>query len=95
MTLRSDHVATVIAKVDELGARTGGEIVSEETSTNTDGIAVRSRIELTVPVDDFDRSVDEIAQLGDLVSKSRSAEDVTSLVVDVNSRVASAKESIT
>ncbi|MBA2560444.1 MAG: DUF4349 domain-containing protein, partial [Propionibacteriales bacterium] len=73
----------------------GGEIVSEETSTNTDGIAVRSRIELTVPVDDFDRSVDEIAQLGDLVSKSRSAEDVTSLVVDVNSRVASAKESIT
>ena len=94
VTLESGDVSTVIAKIDELAAGTGGEIVSEDTSTNTHGAEVRSRIELSVPVVDFDRAVAEISRLGDLVSKSRSSQDVTSRVIDVSSRVGSAKDSI-
>ncbi len=94
VTLESGNVSTVIAKIDELAAGTGGEIVSEDTSTNTHGAEVRSRIVLSVPVVDFDRTVDEISRLGDLVSKSRSSQDVTSRVIDVSSRVGSAKDSI-
>ena len=94
VTLHSGDISSVIAKVDELVAGIGGQITSEDTSTNSAGVEVRTRIVLSVPVADFDRSVDELSLLGDLVSKSRSSQDVTSRLVDVNSRVISAKDSI-
>ena len=93
--LHSDDVGEAVAKIDRLRLRwAGGRIDTEETSTDEDGVETARRIELKVPVDDFDDAVDKIAGLADLVSKARSTEDVTARVADVESRVTSARDSI-
>jgi hypothetical protein len=94
VALESDTIPSVIAAVDALAVQTGGTISSEDTATNTRGVEVHTRLMLEVPVAAFDRTVDRIARLGDLVSRTKSSEDVTSQVVDVASRVGSAKDSI-
>jgi len=92
--LESDDVGDVVAQVEALAASVGGGISNEETYTDTDGNVTRSRLTLKVPVDTFDDSLDQLAEFGDLVSKTSDEEDVTAKVADVNSRVKSATESI-
>ncbi len=92
--LESDDVGDVVARVEALAASVGGGISNEETYTDTDGRQSRSRLTLQVPVDTFEDSLDAVATLGDLVSKTSSDEDVTAKIADVNSRVRSAEESI-
>jgi Domain of unknown function (DUF4349) len=94
VSLRSDDISSVLAKIDQLIARDGGFIASETTSTDTHGVAVRSSVDLAVPVSDFRTAYDEVASYGDLVSRSSSTRDVTAQVVDVDSRVKSAHDSI-
>ncbi|MDQ1671723.1 MAG: hypothetical protein QOC98_285 [Frankiaceae bacterium] len=94
VSLRSGDISSVLAKIDQLIARDGGFIASETTSTDTHGVAVRSSVELAVPVSDFGAAYDEVASYGDLVSRSSSTRDVTAQVVDVDSRVKSAHDSI-
>jgi hypothetical protein len=94
VSLRSDDIPSVLAKIDQLIARDGGFIASERTSTDTHGVAVASSVELAVPVSDFGAAYDEVASYGDLVSRSSSTRDVTAQVVDVDSRVKSARDSI-
>lgn len=92
--LESDDVGDVVARVEALAASVGGGISNEETYTDTDGRQSRSRLSLQVPVDTFEDSLDSVATLGDLVSKTSSDEDVTAKIADVDSRVRSAEESI-
>lgn len=94
ITLEADSVGPVITGINSLAARVGGQISSEDTATSEAGVQVRSHIELRVPVDEFDRAVQEIVGLGDLVAKTRTSEDVTARLVDVESRVDSAEDSI-
>jgi Domain of unknown function (DUF4349) len=94
VSLRSDDISSVLAKIDQLIARDGGFIASETTDTDTHGVAVRSSVDLAVPVSDFGAAYDEVASYGDLVSRSSSTRDVTAQVVDVDSRVKSAHDSI-
>ena len=94
VTLKADDVGAVIDGVDVVVASVGGEVASEDTSTNRRGAEVSSRLEVKVPVADFDAAVRKISKLGALVAKSRSSEDVTARVADVTSRVRSAQLSI-
>lgn len=94
VSLRSADVASVRAKIDQLVARIGGYVASEDTSTNTDGTEVSSHLELAVPVADFNQALDDVSSFGKVISQSSSAQDVTARVVDVNSRVKSAHDSI-
>jgi Domain of unknown function (DUF4349) len=94
VSLRSGDIASVLAKIDQLIARDGGFIAGETTTTDTHGVAVRSSVDLAVPVSDFGSAYDEVASYGDLVSRSSSTRDVTAQVVDVDSRVKSAHDSI-
>jgi hypothetical protein len=94
VSLRSTDVSSVLDRIDQLVAHDGGFIASEDTSTDSHGVAVRSQVQLSVPSSDFGSAYAAVASYGALVSKNSSARDVTSQVVDVDSRVKSARDSI-
>lgn len=94
IALRSDKVADVVATLETLAASQDGYVDSENTSTDTHGVAQSSALTLRVPVDAFATTVDSVTQLGRLESKKTTTVDVTGQVADVASRVSSAKDSI-
>lgn len=95
LSVQVDDVADALGQMSDLAVVAGGEIASEETSTNRRGDPVNSRLVVRVPVADFDATVDKIASLGKLQRLARSVEDVTTRVADIDSRVTSAEDSIT
>jgi Domain of unknown function (DUF4349) len=92
--LRSSKVASVVSDIEGIAVSEGGFIDSENTATNTRGVATSSTITLRVPVDRFETAVSAVSALGQLASKKTTTEDVTGQVADVASRVQSAKDSI-
>lgn len=94
ISLEADNVGELLQRISDVAVVAQGEIASEDTWTNRRGEAVRSRLVLRVPVDEFETTVTKIAGLGVLKSLSRSVEDVTAKVADINSRVRSAEDSI-
>lgn len=94
VTLEADDVYQVLTQIGDLAVTVGGQVASEETSTDRDGQQVSSWLQLQVPVTRFDDAFERISGLGTLLSKTRSSEDVTAQVADVESRVTSARESI-
>lgn len=94
ISLEADDVDKVLQQVSDVAVLATGEIASEDTSTNRKGQAVRSRLVLRVPVDEFETTVAKLADLGVLHSLTRSVEDVTADVADIDSRVRSAQDSI-
>lgn len=94
VTLETDDVYQVLRQIGDLAVTVGGQVASEETSTDRDGQQVQSWLELQVPVARFDVAFERISGLGTLLAKTRSIEDVTAKVADVESRVTSARESI-
>ena len=94
VALESTDVGRVLTRVYGIVGGVGGDISREDTSTDSHGVETRSLLVLRVPVDSFDRTLDELAGLGHLVSKTRMSKDVTTQVADVDSRVRSAQQSI-
>lgn len=92
--IKADDVDKVLQQISDVAVASRGEITSEDTSTNRQGDAVHSRIVLRVPVDEFESTVTGIAGLGVRYSLTRSVEDVTAEVADIDSRVQSAQDSI-
>src|SRR5262249_19368583 len=95
IALRSTQIGKVVAEVEGVATTQGGFVNSEDTQTNTHGVATSSVITLKVPVDNFETTVDAVSELAQLSSKKVTTQDVTGRVADVNSRVQSAKDSIT
>jgi hypothetical protein len=73
--------------------RVGG-FVENESTERTSGSQVVSHIVLRVPQDDYDVVLAELAGTGTLVERKADAKDVTSEVVDTDSRVASQRASV-
>lgn len=94
ISLRTTNVATIIADVEGVAATEQGFVDSENTRTDTHGVAISSLLTLRVPVDSFDESVAAVSRFGQLTSKKVTTQDVTGRVADVNSRVSSARDSI-
>ncbi len=95
VSLESGDIGRELTRIYSIVASTGGEISKEDTTTDRDGEEIRSMLVLRVPVDEFDSTLNEISQLGTLVTKARNSRDVTTEVIDIASRVESAQESIT
>ncbi len=92
--LHSNDVRQVLDDITGVVTAHGGEIASEATTTDDDGQQQRSRLELRIPVVEFEATLLEVADLGSFVAKSQQTEDVTAQVVDVNTRVESAEQTI-
>jgi hypothetical protein len=72
----------------------GGEIANEESNADEKGRTDNARFELRIPVKHFDEAMTELAGLGTLVDRSRNSEDVTTQVIDTDTRVRSQKLSL-
>lgn len=92
--LRTDKVASAVSGIEQVAVVQGGFVDSEQTSTDSHGVAQSSSITLRVPVDNFDTAVNAVVGLGTATQKRISTQDVTGRVADVSSRVTSARQAI-
>ena len=80
-----------VTRVGRIAAGTGGLVFAEQTSRATDPGSV---LTLKVPPASFERVLDDVAALGEAEDRQIGSEDVTSQVVDLDSRIATAEASV-
>lgn len=74
-------------RVDALLNRLQGSIDDEQTVYDKNGHIHDTHLVLRVPVDSFTRAVDDLEQLGTVVSSNSTGKDVTTEVIDVRQRL--------
>jgi hypothetical protein len=92
--LRSDDVGQAIFDVRKVVDVHRGTISEDDTETDKDGDALRSRMVLRIPTADFDDAMTELEKVGTLLSSKRQSADVTTQVLDVDVRVEAQQRSI-
>lgn len=103
VSIRARNVETAAARLRSSVTTAGGYVETEQTVTSTDPMPVDEAklssvtsitMRLRVPTARFDGLLKQMNSLGVVTQRSIGAQDVTSEVVDVDSRVISAKASI-
>ncbi len=92
--LRSDDVGQSIFDVRKVVDVHAGTIAEDDTETDKDGDALRSRMVLRIPTADFDDAMTELEGVAKLVSSKRQSADVTTQVLDIDVRVEAQQRSI-
>jgi hypothetical protein len=94
--LRSDDVGQSVFDVRKVVDVHGGTISEDDTETDKDGAALRSRMVLRIPTADFDDAMSELEKVSGtkLVSSKRQSADVTTQVLDIDVRVEAQRRSI-
>ncbi len=92
--LRSEDVGQTIFDVRKVVDEHGGTISEDDTETDKDGAAFRSRMVLRIPTADFDDTMSQLEEVGALVSSKRQSADVTTQVLDIDVRVEAQQRSI-
>jgi len=92
--LRSDDVGQAIFDVRKVVDSYRGTISEDDTETDKDGAALRSRMVLRIPTADFDDAMAGLEQVATLIASKRQTEDVTTQVLDTNVRVEAQQRSI-
>ena len=87
LTLRARELAPLRTDVRKVVDAYRGEIAEEETDTGRSGAIVSSRLVLRIPSDDFDAAMQDLEALSRYSSTSRTSEDVTTQVIDVDVRI--------
>jgi len=95
VTLRVDDVAAAVPKLTRAATSAGGYVAGEDTSTDPDDPnKTRSTLILRVPTDQLQAVLTEVQGAGAVVRTTSDTRDVTEEVVDVDSRVDSARASV-
>jgi len=94
VALLDDDVAKARFDVQKIVDVHDGEIAEEKTQTDDDGAVSQSRLVVRVPVSDFDATMEELENVGELESSSRNSEDVTTTVIDNEVRIRAQTESL-
>jgi hypothetical protein len=94
ISLHSSKVASARAEVMRLVASWGGTVADEQTESDRRGRITDSTLTLRVPTARFDAAMNGLARIGDVVHQSRTAEDVTTQVIDNRVRVRASQRSI-
>jgi hypothetical protein len=94
LTIRSSDVGQAMIRAEGVATGAGGFVASENTQADRKGKARTSSLVFRVPSAAFESTLRQLRALGDLEGESTSRQDVTAEVVDVQSRVASAKATI-
>jgi hypothetical protein len=94
VAVRSPDVTKTIFDVRGVVAEHRGTIAEDETQTDEDGAALRSRMVLRVPTAAFGDAMAQLEQVATLVTSNRETADVTTQVLDTDVRVAAQKRSI-
>jgi hypothetical protein len=86
--LAAGNVGETVDRARDIAANAGGYAGQEEVREQSATLALR------VPSDRFDQALDELSELGRVISRDQSAEDVTEKVVDLDSRIATQRASV-
>jgi uncharacterized protein DUF4349 len=88
VSLLVPDVESAIAKIGAAARAQGGEVLSMNDDTPSQpGVRHTAQLQVGVPVGRFDQAMDAIARLGGLQSRSVSAENVASQIVDSEARL--------
>lgn len=92
------HVADPLVGAEQVRAiaqKRGGWVTWENISLNgSDGLNTGATVMITVPANDFEDALTELAGIGTLESRSVDTEDVTDQVIDLQARIDSKRASI-
>lgn len=95
MTLRAEDVAQTVDALALITSSVGGFIAGRDISSNPDDPkGTRAVLLLRVPTDKLDTVIERAEAEGDVVRVTADEQDVTETVVDVDSRVNSARASV-
>jgi hypothetical protein len=95
VTIRVDDVATTLPDLIRSATVVGGYVAGEDTTSDPDDPSrTRSTVVLRVPTQSLQRVLDDVSGLGELLRSRQDVRDVTEQVVDVDSRVKSARASV-
>jgi hypothetical protein len=95
ITVRVKNVAAAVARAEGFATGVDGLIYSEETSTDPGRRqASQATMSLKVPPTQFRPVLNQLGGLGKQLSRSQTAEDVTSQAVDLESRLRSQRSSV-
>lgn len=88
MSLRTDDVDTAATEARRIVGDAGGYVSSERSRNDW------ATLTLTVPSEQMDAVLDKLADLGERKHRQIDVEDLTDQIIDVDSRVASQRESV-
>ncbi|MBR7742444.1 DUF4349 domain-containing protein [Phycicoccus sp. BSK3Z-2] len=100
ISLAVDDVARAASRLRAVASAADGLVTNEEVSSDPVDPASTTRptgwgtVTISVPADRLDATLDEVAGVGTVLSRSTSTDDVTAQYVDTESRVASMQESV-
>lgn len=94
ITITVTDVVGAATSLRNLAESMGGMVTSESIATSANAGSSTSRLVLSVPSAKLDAALDEVAKIGQLQSRSTTAKDITTQVVDVEARIRTLRESI-
>jgi hypothetical protein len=95
ITVRVKNVAAAVARAEGFAAGVDGLVFAEETSTDPGRKqASQATMSIKVPPTEFRPVLNQLGGLGKQLSRSQTAEDVTSQAVDIESRLHSQRSSV-
>ena len=95
ITVRVQDLTDAVNRAEALANGSGGLVAQEQTTEDPRHRGYgQATLTLRVPPADFGHTLDALGNLGRELDRSRSAEDVTTQVADVDSRVRSAQASV-
>ena len=94
VSLVSDDVAEARRDVQRIVDAVRGQVGEEDTESDDDGDPVYARLVVRVPAPDFDEAMKALEGVARLRSSQRTAEDVTTQVIDTDARVRAQEASL-
>jgi hypothetical protein len=94
VALRADDVGRAQIEVQKVVDTYAGQVTDEKSQSDDDGTPAYTRMVVRIPSDDFAAAVEELKKVGELESATTNQDDVTTQVIDVQTRLAVQKRSI-
>ncbi len=94
VSLSSKDVQDTRNEVQKIIDTRQGEVTGEETQTSDEGEMTWSRLEVRVPSEDFSETMTDLERAGTLENAGRTAEDVTTQVIDTDVRIRAQERSL-
>lgn len=94
ITLYAEDPGAARAEAGRLVESWHGTIADEHSTSDRHGRLLSSALTLRVPSDRFDQAMSGLGDLGEVAHESRTAEDVTTQVIDVDARIQAAERAI-
>lgn len=94
VSLESDDLDGARFELQKLLDSWDGAITNEQSTADDQGRTARQRLEIRVPSATFGTAMEGISDLGKLIERSRTSQDVSTQVIDNNARVRSQKLSL-